>query len=268
MVPHHRAERALLERHGQRDFRRAAVRSTSSSSVRQRRQARRAGHAGGAGCATPDASTWSTCPRAALDMARSRTLAPLDADRSIVAHQASYESGLVEAIGATRASGRTLMLFLGSNIGNFDPPGADAFLRGVRGVARARRCAAARHRPVKPERDLLLAYDDPLGVTAAFNRNLLRAHQPRARRRLRPRRVSASRGLERRGVARRDAPGSDRAASTSAFPARRSTSSSTRARRSGRRARTNTEPEQVIRLLERARFRLLDQWIDEAKGSR
>jgi L-histidine Nalpha-methyltransferase len=26
---------------------------------------------------------------------------------------------------------------------------------------------------VKPERDLVLAYDDPLGVTAAFNRNLL-----------------------------------------------------------------------------------------------
>jgi len=26
---------------------------------------------------------------------------------------------------------------------------------------------------VKPERDLLLAYDDPLGVTAAFDRNLL-----------------------------------------------------------------------------------------------
>ena len=26
---------------------------------------------------------------------------------------------------------------------------------------------------VKPERDLLLAYDDPLGVTAAFNKNLL-----------------------------------------------------------------------------------------------
>jgi uncharacterized SAM-dependent methyltransferase len=26
---------------------------------------------------------------------------------------------------------------------------------------------------VKPERELLLAYDDPLGVTAAFNKNLL-----------------------------------------------------------------------------------------------
>ena len=26
---------------------------------------------------------------------------------------------------------------------------------------------------VKPERDLLLAYDDPLGLTAAFNKNLL-----------------------------------------------------------------------------------------------
>ena len=26
---------------------------------------------------------------------------------------------------------------------------------------------------VKPEADILLAYDDPLGVTAAFNKNLL-----------------------------------------------------------------------------------------------
>ena len=30
------------------------------------------------------------------------------------------------------SNGRTLVVFLGSNIGNFDPPGADAFLFGVK----------------------------------------------------------------------------------------------------------------------------------------
>ena len=65
------------------------------------------------------------------------------------------------------------MLFLGSNIGNFDPPGADAFLRGIRARSRPGDALLIGADLVKPERDLLLAYDDPLGVTAAFNRNLL-----------------------------------------------------------------------------------------------
>ena len=76
------------------------------------------------------------------------------------------------AAGETRA-GRALVLFLGSNIGNFDRPGAEAFLCGIRaGLARGDALLVGADL-VKPERDLLLAYDDPLGVTAAFNRNLL-----------------------------------------------------------------------------------------------
>ena len=89
----------------------------------------------------------------------------------VVNHCAIYDEGLREAM--TQASGRSLIAFLGSNIGNFDPPGAAEFLSNVRR-------SVARHDAlllgvdlVKPEGALLLAYDDPLGVTAAFNRNLL-----------------------------------------------------------------------------------------------
>ena len=78
----------------------------------------------------------------------------------------------MQAAGDT-AAGRALALFLGSNIGNFDRPGAEAFLRGIRASLRRGDALLIGADLVKPERDLLLAYDDPLGVTAAFNRNLL-----------------------------------------------------------------------------------------------
>ncbi len=94
-------------------------------------------------------------------------------DISLVAHQATYEAGLAEAAREPRASGQTLVLFLGSNIGNFDPPGADAFLHGVRAALARGDALLLGADLVKPEREQLLAYDDPLGVTAAFNKNLL-----------------------------------------------------------------------------------------------
>ena len=81
--------------------------------------------------------------------------------------------GLVDAMAARGPAGRTLTLFLGSNIGNFDPPGADEFLLSVRASLASGDALLIGTDLVKPERDLLLAYDDPLGVTAAFNRNLL-----------------------------------------------------------------------------------------------
>jgi dimethylhistidine N-methyltransferase len=90
-------------------------------------------------------------------------------DLSIVTHQAPYEIGLAEV----STSFRTLVLFLGSNIGNFDPPGADAFLRDIRAALSPGDALLVGADLVKSERELLLAYDDPLGVTAAFNRNLL-----------------------------------------------------------------------------------------------
>jgi L-histidine N-alpha-methyltransferase len=110
---------------------------------------------------------------AALDQA-TRTLAALAAGAlTIVSHQATYEAGLAAAQTARHATGRTLTLFLGSNIGNFDPPGADAFLRAIRASLAAGDALLIGTDLVKPEADLLRAYDDPLGVTAAFNRNLL-----------------------------------------------------------------------------------------------
>ena len=108
---------------------------------------------------------------AALSLA-ARTVGELD-NVTVVSHRAPYETGLVEATGARGHSGRTLIALLGSNIGNFDPPGADEFLRSIRGSLLPRDVLLVGADLVKPERDLLLAYDDPLGITAAFNRNLL-----------------------------------------------------------------------------------------------
>src|ERR1700704_1815239 len=104
----------------------------------------------------------------ALDEA-SHALATLD-DVEIVKHQATYETGLTEV---ARTGARTLVLFLGSNIGNFDRPGADEFLGRIRAALEPGDDLLLGADLVKPESELLLAYDDPLGVTAAFNRNLL-----------------------------------------------------------------------------------------------
>jgi dimethylhistidine N-methyltransferase len=108
---------------------------------------------------------------AALDLA-SRTVATLD-EIDIVTHQATYEAGLADASAQRSGRGRALALFLGSNIGNFDPPGAEEFLRTIRVALAPGDALLLGTDLVKPEREVLLAYDDPLGVTAAFNRNLL-----------------------------------------------------------------------------------------------
>lgn len=94
-------------------------------------------------------------------------------DVRVVHHRTPYETGLEEFGLARSGAGRRLALFLGSNIGNFDPPGRDALLRSVRSALDAGDAFLLGVDLVKPERDLLLAYDDPLGVTAAFNLNLL-----------------------------------------------------------------------------------------------
>ena len=88
-----------------------------------------------------------------------------------ITHRATYDSGLREAL--TQRTGRTLVAFLGSNIGNFDPPGASAFLQNIRAGMKMGDGVLLGVDLVKPTDRLLAAYDDPLGVTAAFNRNLL-----------------------------------------------------------------------------------------------
>jgi L-histidine Nalpha-methyltransferase len=90
---------------------------------------------------------------------------------SVTTHRTTYEEGLLGL--PTEDSARTLVAFLGSNIGNFDPPGAVAFIGLIRGTLQVHDYLLLGADLVKPERDLLLAYDDPLGLTAAFNKNLL-----------------------------------------------------------------------------------------------
>jgi dimethylhistidine N-methyltransferase len=101
-----------------------------------------------------------------------RTLERLH-DVRLVTHEAEYEVGLEEIRRNRQTRGRTLALFLGSNIGNFDPPGAEAFLRAIRAALGPADLFLLGADLVKPPEALQLAYDDPLGVTAAFNLNLL-----------------------------------------------------------------------------------------------
>jgi dimethylhistidine N-methyltransferase len=108
---------------------------------------------------------------AALEAA-ARRVAALGPAR-VVLHEAPYEIGLEDVGAGGPASGRTLVLFLGSNIGNFDPPGAAALLRQIRAALGPGDACLVGADLVKPEAELVLAYDDPIGVTAAFNRNLL-----------------------------------------------------------------------------------------------
>ena len=101
-----------------------------------------------------------------------RSLGRLD-HISVVGHRETYEVGLRRAAAARDGDHPMLVLLLGSNIGNFDMPAAHEFLCAIRGALAPGDALLLGADLVKPEGDLQLAYDDPLGVTAAFNRNLL-----------------------------------------------------------------------------------------------
>lgn len=68
---------------------------------------------------------------------------------------------------------RTFVLFLGSNIGNFEPDEAVDMLRAVRAAVRRGDHFLLGADLKKDKAVLEAAYADPLGVTAAFNRNIL-----------------------------------------------------------------------------------------------
>jgi dimethylhistidine N-methyltransferase len=87
--------------------------------------------------------------------------------------QKSYLHGMAEVAEMRRADERLLVLFLGSTIGNFEPAAGAEFLAAVRACMREGDGLLLGTDLVKPLDRMLAAYDDPAGVTAAFNLNLL-----------------------------------------------------------------------------------------------
>ena len=109
--------------------------------------------------------------RSALLMCQ-RELSDIDS-LSIVGFEREYLDGLLE-VAAHRQRGQTLfVLFLGSTIGNFDRPAGVKFLAEVRRILQPGDSLLLGTDLEKSSAQLLKAYDDELGVTAAFNLNLL-----------------------------------------------------------------------------------------------
>src|SRR5271169_3693157 len=92
---------------------------------------------------------------------------------SIVGFERAYLDGLQEVAARRKDGERLLVLFLGSTIGNFDRPAGDQFLREVRAVLQKDDALLLATDLEKPIPQLLSAYDDAAGVTAAFDMNLL-----------------------------------------------------------------------------------------------
>jgi|SRR5271166_4602596 len=92
---------------------------------------------------------------------------------SIVGFEREYLDGLLEVAAYRKPGQRLLVLFLGSTIGNFDRSAAVKFLSEVRCILQPGDSLLLGTDLEKSSSQLLQAYDDELGVTAAFNLNLL-----------------------------------------------------------------------------------------------
>ena len=108
---------------------------------------------------------------AALAMCK-RQLDDLDS-LTFVGFEREYLDGLEEVSALRPPDAPLLVLFLGSTIGNFFRSQGVQFLKLVRQNLMPGDSLLLATDLEKPVRQLLLAYDDPLGVTAAFNLNLL-----------------------------------------------------------------------------------------------
>ena len=117
----------------------------------------------------------SYCPieisRTALNMCE-RELGDIDSV-SIVGFEREYLDGLLEVAARRQKGEQLLVLFLGSTIGNFEHPADVKFLCQMRAILQTGDALLLGTDLMKPIHQLLDAYDDPLGVTAAFNLNLL-----------------------------------------------------------------------------------------------
>jgi len=125
--------------------------------------------------------------RALLDGGTLRTFVPFDVDPAVLteaseALDADYPDLRVEPflgdferdLGAVPSAGRRMIVFLGSTIGNLEPAARGAFLKQVASALQPGDTFLLGTDLVKDPARLLRAYDDAAGVTAEFNRNILR----------------------------------------------------------------------------------------------
>ncbi|MFQ5776945.1 MAG: L-histidine N(alpha)-methyltransferase [Terriglobia bacterium] len=109
--------------------------------------------------------------RTSLDLCE-RELGAVDGV-GVVGLERPYLEGLREAAARRPPGAHLLVLFLGSTLGNFERPAAEEFLRAVRQRLLPGDSLLLSTDLEKSVPRLLAAYDDSLGVTAAFNLNLL-----------------------------------------------------------------------------------------------
>ncbi|MBZ5614281.1 MAG: L-histidine N(alpha)-methyltransferase [Acidobacteriia bacterium] len=109
--------------------------------------------------------------RSALAMCE-RELRDIDSI-SILGFEREYLDGLLEVAAHRKYGQHLLVLFLGSTIGNFDRAAGVRFLIEVRRILEPGDSLLLGTDLEKPSAQVLAAYDDELGVTAAFNLNLL-----------------------------------------------------------------------------------------------
>ncbi len=94
---------------------------------------------------------------------------------SVLGYEQPYLEGLRTVAEGRQGQDHLLVLFLGSTIGNFDRDAGEEFLRETREILRPGDALLLGTDLEKSVELQLLAYDDPTGVTEAFNLNLLAA---------------------------------------------------------------------------------------------
>jgi L-histidine Nalpha-methyltransferase len=125
--------------------------------------------------------------RAMLDAGTLREFVPLDVDPAVLTeatealaarypglHLAPFVGDFEHDLGAIPSAGRRMIAFLGSTIGNLEPAARAQLLRQVHAALRAGDTFLLGTDLVKDTGRLLRAYNDAAGVTAEFNRNVLR----------------------------------------------------------------------------------------------
>ncbi len=124
--------------------------------------------------------------RALLEGGTLRQFVPFELDPTVLAESsealATEFPGLQVApvvgdferdLAAIPASGRRMIAFLGSTIGNFEPPARASFLKQIGAILQPGDTFLLGTDLVKDVDRLLRAYDDAAGTTAEFNRNVL-----------------------------------------------------------------------------------------------